>query len=92
MRHHLSQYSAYNKALSNGVRHPRVIVDLILALAVLVAVLVPIAQVVAEFHVDQTERQFSKRYTEVCNVEGNLCVIASGTSKSQPFGRLLPGQ
>ena len=83
MRHHFT---------SHGVRHPRVIFDLILALAAVIAALVPLLQVVAELHVDQTEQQFARRYTEVCNVEGNLCVIASGTSKSQPFGRLLPGQ
>jgi hypothetical protein len=74
------------------MNHPRIIVDLILVLAALVALLIPLVQIAAEAHVEQTERQFARRYTEVCNAEGNLCVIASGTSRGQPFGRLLPGQ
>lgn len=74
------------------MKHPRIILDLILALAALVALLIPLMQIAAEAHVGQTERQFARRYAEVCNVEGNLCVIASGTSRGQPFGRLLPGQ
>jgi hypothetical protein len=74
------------------MNHPRIIVDLILVLAALVALLIPLVQIAAEAHVEQTERQFARRYTEVCNVEGNLCVIASGASRGQSFGRLLPGQ
>ena len=74
------------------MKNPRVILDLILVLAALVALLIPFMQIEAEAHVGQTERQFASRYTEVCNAEGNLCVIASGASRSRAFGRLLPGQ
>ncbi len=74
------------------MKHPRIILDLILVLAAFVALLIPLMQVAAEAHVGQTERQFARRYAEVCNVEGNLCVIASGASHGHPFGRLLPGQ
>lgn len=79
-------------AITLPMNHPRFILDLILVLAALVALLIPFMQIAAEAHVGQTERQFAHRYTEVCNAEGNLCVIASGASRSQAFGRLLPGQ
>jgi len=74
------------------MNHPRIILDLILVLAALVALLIPVMQIAAEAHVGQTEQQFARRYAEVCNAEGNLCVITSGASRSQAFGRLLPGQ
>lgn len=74
------------------MKHPRVIVDLILVLAAVIALLIPVLQIAAEAHVGQTERQLARRFTEVCNAEGTLCVIASGANQAKPFGRLLPGQ
>jgi hypothetical protein len=38
-----------------------------------------------------TERRLASRFQQVCNVEGTLCVIATGQAASTPFGRLLPG-
>jgi hypothetical protein len=73
------------------MNHPRVILDLILVLLALVAFLVPAAQIAAEGHMSSTERRLASRFQQVCNVEGTLCVIATGQAASTPFGRLLPG-
>jgi hypothetical protein len=73
------------------MRHPRILLDLILVLLALVAFLVPIAQIAAEGHMNATERRLASRFQQVCNVEGNLCVIATGAPAHAPFGRLLPG-
>ncbi len=73
------------------MKRPLVIVDLILVLLALLAVLVPLAQLFADDHVQGTEQRLASRYRQVCNTEGNLCVIATGAPASRPFGRLLPG-
>lgn len=68
------------------------LLDLIFAILTLLALLVPLVQLASSIHVEQTEAQLARRYARVCNVEGNLCVIASGSSADRAFGRLLPGQ
>lgn len=56
------------------------------------ALALPLMQLSAAAYVAASEALLQQRYVEVCNVEGNLCLIKSGAAASSPFGRLMPGQ
>ncbi len=80
-----------NAATACPLKTPRFAFDLLIGIVTLVTLAVPIAQLAAAAHIAATESRLAQRYTEVCNVEGNLCATKSGRDASQIFGRLLPG-
>jgi hypothetical protein len=73
------------------VKSRRFLLDVLIAVASLMALSVPMVQLGAAAHVEATQMQLKARFTEVCNVEGNLCTVKAGALAGMPFGRLLPG-
>ena len=69
----------------------RFLLDALIAVVALLALAVPLAQLGTAAHVEATQAQLKARFTEVCNVEGNLCTVKAGASAGMPFSRLLPG-
>ncbi len=74
------------------MRSRSLLFDLLFLLLAVMALALPLMQLSAAAYVAASEALLQQRYVEVCNVEGNLCLIKSGAAASSPFGRLMPGQ